>query len=164
MMPFARPGIRDLAPRTIAELAGADWNAGRALFLGKAACATCHEFRGDGKRVGPELGNLVHRDYASVLRDIADPNAAINPDGVGYIITMKQGDTYVGTRLGESAYELQIAQPGGAVAKLNKSDIARTEPMTVSLMPAGLDKALTAGELRDLMAYLLTIPATHAEP
>lgn len=164
LVPFARPGTRDLAPRMIAELAGADWKAGRALFRGKAACATCHEFRGEGKRVGPELGNLVHRDYASVLRDIADPNAAINPDGVGYIITMKQGDTYVGTRLGESAYELQIAQPGGAVAKLKKSDIARTEPMTVSLMPAGLDKALTASELRDLMAYLLTIPATNTEP
>lgn len=28
--------------------------------------------------------------------------------------------------------------------------------MTISLMPAGIDKALTAGELLDLMAYLLT--------
>jgi hypothetical protein len=30
------------------------------------------------------------------------------------------------------------------------------EPMTISLMPEGIDKALTPAELRDLMTYLLT--------
>lgn len=58
----------------------------------------------------------------------------------------------------------QLAQAGGAVAKIKKSDIARTEPMTVSLMPPGLEKTLTATELRDLMAYLLTLPARPAQP
>ncbi|MBL9189942.1 MAG: hypothetical protein JNK23_20850 [Opitutaceae bacterium] len=164
LMPFARPGTRDLAPRPIAEIAGADWHAGRALFNGKAACATCHELRGEGKRVGPELGNLVHRDYASVLADIADPNATINPEGVGYIVTLKSGETTVGTRLGESAFLLQIAQPGGTVARLKKSDIAKTEPMPVSLMPPGLEKSLTSTELRDLMCYLLTALPSHSQP
>ena len=41
------------------------------------------------------------------------------------------------------------------VAKLTKSDITKTEPMTISLMPAGLDKTLTPEELRDLMTFLL---------
>lgn len=83
LMPFAKPGAQDLVPRTIPEITGGDWTAGRALFNGKAACASCHELRGDGQRVGPELGNLVHRDYESILQDIAQPSAAINPDGVG---------------------------------------------------------------------------------
>jgi putative heme-binding domain-containing protein len=158
LMPFAKPGAQDLVPRTIPEIAGGDWTAGRALFNGKAACATCHELRGDGKRVGPELGNLVHRDYESVLQDIAHPSATINPDGAGYIVTMKDGSSVVGTNLGESATELQIAQAGGAVAKLRKADIERLEPMNVSLMPAGLEQGLTPTELRDLMTYLLTTP------
>lgn len=164
LMPFAKPGAHDLAPREIAEIAGGNWQAGRTLFGGKAACATCHELRGDGKRVGPELGNLIHRDYASVLADIVEPNAAINPDGVGYVITMKDGSTTVGTRLGESAYELQIAQVGGAVSKLKKSNIAKTESMTVSLMPPGLEKNLTATELRDLITFLLTNPTVAGSP
>ena len=100
----------------------------------------------------------MHRDYASVLKDITDPNATINPDAVGYTVTLKDGTAAVGTRLGETDSELQIAQPGGAVAKLRKADIAKTEPMTVSLMPPGLDKALSKEELRDLMTYLLTEP------
>jgi putative heme-binding domain-containing protein len=164
LMPFAQPGARDLVPREVPEIAGGNWQAGRELFNGKAACATCHEMGGDGKRVGPELGNLMHRDYASVLRDITDPNAAINPDGVGYIVTLKNGSTIAGTRRRESAFELQIAQPGGEVAKLLKSDIAKTEPMTVSLMPPGLEKNLSAEELRDLMTFLLTTPIESPQP
>ncbi len=162
LLPFARPGAPTLAPREIPEIAGGDWAAGRALFNGKAACATCHELRGEGQRVGPELGNLIHRDYASVLADLADPNATINPDGVGYVVTLKDGTSVVGTRLAESPLELQIAQVGGAVAKIKKPDIAKTEPMTTSLMPAGLEKNLTPAELRDLMTFLLTNPGVPA--
>jgi putative heme-binding domain-containing protein len=106
----------------------------------------------------------MHRDYASVLRDIAEPNALINPDAIGYTVTMKDASTVVGTRLAETEAELQIAQVGGAVAKLSKKEIAKVEPMTVSLMPAGLDKALTAEELRDLMTYLLSEEPKAAAP
>ena len=163
LVPFASPAPPDDLTRTIPEIAGGNWAAGRALFSGKAACAMCHQLRGEGFRVGPELSNLMHRDYASVLKDIADPNATINPDAVGYTVTQGDGTMTVGTRLAETADELQIAQPGGAVAKIRKSDIRKIEPMSVSLMPTGLDKALTAEELRDLMTYLLTEPA-RAEP
>lgn len=111
-------------------------------------------------KVGADLNNLIHRDYQSVLKDITDPNFMINPDAVGYTVTMRDGSAIVGTRIAETEAELQIAQPGGAIAKLNKANIAKSEPMTVSLMPAGLDKTLTQEELRDLMTYLLTAPAT----
>ncbi len=155
LLPFAKPAPPDDLRRDIPEIAGGNWEAGHALFNGKASCALCHKLRGEGNRVGPELSNLIHRDYASVLKDIADPNAMINPDAIGYTVTMKDGSAVVGTRLAETDSELQIAQPGGAVAKLKRADITTIEPMKVSLMPAGLDKALTREELRDLMTYLL---------
>ncbi len=155
LLPFAKPAPPDDLRRDIPEIAGGNWQAGRALFNGKAACFNCHKLRGEGMRVGPELSNLIHRDYASILKDIADPNAMINPDAVGYTVTMKDGTAVVGTRLAETESELQIAQPGGAVAKLERGKIVKIEPMSVSLMPAGLDKALTREELRDLMTYLL---------
>jgi putative heme-binding domain-containing protein len=156
LMPFAKPGSLDSLERKIPEIAGGNWDAGRELFRGKAACITCHTLRGEGFAVGPDLNNLVHRDYASVLRDIAEPSAAINPDAVGYNVTLKQGEPVTGTRVGEDEHTLSIAQAGGKIAKLKKSDIVKVEPMTVSLMPEGMDKALTPAELRDLMTYLLT--------
>ncbi len=156
LMPFAKPGTKDNLERKIPELTDGDWDRGHELFRGKAACITCHTLRGEGFAVGPDLNNLVHRDYASVLRDIAEPSAAINPDAVGYNVTLKQGEPVTGTRAGEDEQTLSIAQPGGKVAKLKKADITKVEPMTLSLMPEGIDKALTPGELRDLMTYLLT--------
>lgn len=163
LMDFAEPAPPDELTRNIPEIAGGNYEAGHALFTGKAACANCHQFRGEGQRVGPELGNLIHRDYASVLRDIVEPSAIINPDAIGYVVTLHDKSAVAGTRLAETDAELQIAQPGGAVAKLAKKDIAKVEPMTVSLMPAGLDKTLSADELRDLMTYLLT-EAEFARP
>ena len=126
------------------------------LIGGKAACFTCHKLRGDGMTVGPDLNNLVHRDYAGVLSDIVDPNATINPDAIRYAVTLaKGGAPLTGTRIGETAEELHLAQPGGQIAKLKKADIAKTEALPVSLMPAGLDKILTKSEIRNLMTYLL---------
>ena len=156
LLPFAKPGTQDSINRSIPQLAGGDWLRGRELFRSKAACATCHILRGEGFAVGPDLNNLVHRDYASVLRDIAEPNAVINPDAVAYNVTLRQGDPVSGVRSAENADSLTLVQPGGLTVKLKKSDIVKVEPMTLSLMPEGLDKALTPAELRDLMTYLLT--------
>ena len=171
LLPFATPGEPDLRNQHIPQIAGGDWHAGRALFNGKATCSTCHRFRGEGFPVGPELANLTQRDYAGVLRDIVEPNATINPDAVGYLVTLRNGESFTGTRLAETDTELQLAQPGGQVAKLLKSEITQSTPMAVSLMPTGLDKALTPAELRDLMTYLLTepeppvpAPASRREP
>ena len=155
LVPFARPAPPDDLTRGIPEITGGDWSAGHALFLGKAACATCHLIRGEGVNVGPDLSNLIHSDFASLLKNIVEPSASINPDAVGYTVVLRDASVIIGTRQRETADELDIAQPGGAVAKLKKADIIKTEPMTVSLMPAGLDKILSKDELRDLMTFLL---------
>ncbi len=166
LMPFAVPAAEEQIERHISELVGGDWEKGHTLFNGKAACATCHPFRGEGFAVGADLNNLVHRDYASVLRDIVDPNASINPDAIGYVVVLDSGEVITGTRVGETSDTLSLAQPGGKVRKLNKIEIEEIKPMTISLMPVGLDKTLTATELRDLMTYLLTekSAAPHAQP
>ena len=155
LLPFARPPAPLEKPAPTPEIAGGDWQAGRALFLGKAACFTCHTLRGDGHAVGPNLDNLIHRDYASVLSDIVNPSAAINPDAIGYTVTLKDGRTVAGTRVRDTADELHLAQPGGLVSALKKADITSSAPLPVSLMPPGLDKVLTPDELRDLLTYLL---------
>ncbi|MBI3880870.1 MAG: c-type cytochrome [Verrucomicrobia bacterium] len=162
LLPFAKPGTQDNLERKIPEITGGDWERGHEIFRGKAACITCHTLRGEGFVVGPDLNNLVHRDYASVLRDIVEPSAAINPDAVGYTVTLKQGEPVTGTRVGENEDTLSIAQAGGKTARLKKTDIVKVEPMTLSLMPEGIDKALTPAELRDLMTYLLTEKTAQA--
>ena len=158
LMPFAQRAPDIVDSLDIPQLAGGNFEAGHQLFLGKAACATCHQFRGEGVRVGAELGNLIHRDYDSVLRDLIDPNATINPDTIGYTALLDNGRAINGTRISESDEELQLATPGGKIEVIRKADLESLKPMPTSLMPAGLDKSLTKDEIRDLMTYLLTEP------
>ena len=158
LMPFARPAPDIVDSLDVPQLAGGDFEAGHKLFNGKAACATCHQFRGEGVRVGADLGNLVHRDYDSVLRDLLDPNATINPDTIGYTALLESGRAINGTRISETDEELQLATPGGKVESIRKSELESLKPMQNSLMPVGLDKSLSKEELRDLMTYLLTEP------
>ncbi len=156
LVPFAQPAPTLVDNTDIPQLAGGDFEKGHQLFLGKAACATCHQFRGEGARVGADLGNITQRDYDSVLRDLLDPNATLNPDAVGYVALLNTGTIISGTRIGETETELQLAVPGGKVETIRKTDLESLTPMKTSLMPTGLDKLLTQEELRDLLTYLLT--------
>ncbi|WP_035608617.1 c-type cytochrome [Haloferula sp. BvORR071] len=136
LMPFAKaPEEIQIKQTVVPEIAGGDRERGRQLFLGKAACFTCHQFNGEGHAVGPDLSNTVHRDYAVVLRDIQDPSATINPDAVAYQIELKDGSAVAGVRIGETASTLKLAMPGGNVSLVNKSDIKATTVLPGSLMP-----------------------------
>jgi putative heme-binding domain-containing protein len=75
------------------HFAGGNWEAGKKLYHGKATCFTCHQIHGEGHAVSPDLSNTAHRDYASVLRDLEDPNATIHPDAVAYQVTLKDGSS-----------------------------------------------------------------------
>lgn len=156
LLPFSSPAPPFATSRQIPEIASGNYEAGHALFKGKAACVSCHQLRGEGVRVGADLGNLVHRDYESVLRDIVDPNATINPDAVGYTAVLKSGKVVSGVRGGETSDELYLTSSGGTTTLLKKLDIEEIVPMRQSLMPDNIIKSLSSDEIRDLMTYLLT--------
>ena len=159
LMPFATMPETSDAKASVPEIAGGDREKGKALYHGKATCFTCHAIHGEGHAVGPDLSNTRHRDHASVLRDIQDPNATINPDAIAYQVTLKSGGIVLGTRVGETEAELKLAAPGGAVTAVKKADIASTVALPVSLMPPGLLASLSEQEIKDLMTFLLTEPA-----
>jgi len=148
----------DLAQREIPELKGGDWARGRALFHGEQAkCSACHKLRGRGGEIGPDLSNLVHRDYASVYRDVHAPSAAINPDYVAHSVALTDGRVLLGT-LRTEGDRLIVSDTGGKQTAVNRSEIEHSAPSAVSIMPEGLDTALGPERLRDLLTFLLTDP------
>ncbi|MBI5802327.1 MAG: PQQ-dependent sugar dehydrogenase [Verrucomicrobia bacterium] len=157
LVPWARPAGTAPESRTIPEIAGGDWEAGRKLYFSEqVACAKCHVLRGEGGAVGPELSNLIHRDYASVLKDITQPSAALNPDHLAYTIELKDGESLTGVISGDTGSELFLADPTGKATRIAKSRIASTRPSAISLMPEGLLQTLKPAQVRDLMTFLLT--------
>jgi putative heme-binding domain-containing protein len=166
MLPWASPKLQ-LTPapaeRSIPEIAGGHWLRGKRLFFGEQlACAKCHRLRGEGNEVGPDLSNLVHRDYASVLKDIREPNAAINPDHVAYNVELTDGEPLNVVLKGDTADELTFADATGRTTRLAKKQVKSIKPATLSLMPEGLWAALSAEQQKDLMTFLLTTPLEPA--
>ncbi len=159
LLPWARPATETVAAAAPErpELAGGDWRRGHQVFFGAAAaCSACHQVRGEGGVVGPDLTNLVHRDYASVLKDILEPSAAINPDRIAYAVTLKSGAELTGMILEEGPETLVLADAAGGKRAIPRAEIAGRKASAVSLMPAGLWQNLDAQQQRDLMTFLLT--------
>jgi putative heme-binding domain-containing protein len=152
----------DLAPREIPELKEGDWARGRALFYGEQAkCSACHKVRGRGGEIGPDLSNLIHRDYASVFRDVHTPSAAINPDYVAHSVSLNDGRVLQGT-LRTEGDRLVVGDTDGKLASVPRAEVEAVSPSAVSIMPEGLDTALGPERLRDLLTFLLTDPLSPA--
>ncbi|WP_197454236.1 ThuA domain-containing protein [Stieleria varia] len=144
----------------VAELDGGNWGAGRRVFHSEAAsCWKCHAIHSAGPNIGPDLTNLVHRDYASVLRDIQNPSFAINPDYLGQTVLMNDGRVLTGV-LQTKDGKLSLADATGKLTFIDKEAIDTIKPAEVSVMPKGLHEKLTQTQMRDLMTFLLT-PAPH---
>ncbi len=155
----AAPGqTTDSGPRRIAELDGGSWGRGRRVFLSEAAgCAKCHAVNGGGGAIGPDLGNLIHRDLASVTRDIRHPSFAINPDFTTHVVHLDDGRVLTGilqTREGK----LWLGDAEGKWTELDRAAIDLLEPSAVSVMPQGILDKLPPDQVRDLLTYLLTPP------
>jgi len=159
LLPWAAPettAVTNNIERAIPEIAGGNWRRGKRLFFSdKLACSQCHLVRGEGHAIGPDLSNLIHRDYASVLKDIAQPSAAVNPDHVAYNIELKNGDFLSGVPMGGNAAELWLAVVGGKTNAVLRKEIVAMSPSTLSLMPEGLLQGLSEGQGKDLFAFLL---------
>src|SRR5688500_2691963 len=128
--------------------------------------AKCHDLREDGaSRIGPDLSNLHHRDYASVLQDVLAPSAAINPDHVAYTITLADGNLLAGVPRSDEADAgaVIVGEPGGQETRLERAAIKSMEPLGTSIMPHGIDQVIGKAAVRDLMVFLLTPPLEPAK-
>ena len=147
-----------LAEQPVPELEGSSWGRGRQVFFSDdAGCATCHLPGEDGRAIGPDLANLVHRDYTSVLRDIRQPSFAINPDFVTYMALLDDGHLLTGA-LREEGSQLLIGDKDGKLTRLDRESVLQLRPSAASVMPEGIDTILGPQRMKDLLAYLLREP------
>jgi len=146
----------------IAELKGGNWRRGREIYFSEPAqCSKCHVLNGAGKDIGPNLSNLIHRDYASVLRDIRTPSATINPDHLTAVIELTNGRTLAGV-IRRSGDKTVVADVNGTEHPFDPKNVESLSHSPASLMPEGIDKVLGPEKMRDLLTFLLTEPLRPA--
>jgi putative heme-binding domain-containing protein len=158
-LPWAKPYAAVAMVIRTPELEGGDWESGRKIFFGdQVGCYKCHQIGGEGGMIGANLSNLIYRDYASVLRDITEPSAAINPDHISYNVKLKDGEVETGVMVKNSKEEVVLGLVTGKDLKIPKDKVESMKASSISLMPEGLLKGLSAQDQKDLMTFLLTTP------
>ncbi|MEO8269584.1 MAG: ThuA domain-containing protein, partial [Aureliella sp.] len=144
--------------RDIPELAGGSWGRGRRVFLSDdASCAKCHIAHGSGGAIGPDLRNLIDRDYTSVLRDVTRPSYAINPDYLTSAVLLKDGRILSGAVRTDNG-KLLIGDKDGTVHTVVREDVEEIHHSPLSIMPDGIPQKLGPERMRDLLTFLLTEP------
>lgn len=130
---------------------------GRTVYAGKGACGTCHRVQGAGPRTAPDLSDIgALRTPAALQRSLLDPNVAMLPINRPLRIDTADGRTIRGRRLNEDTYSVQLIDESERLVSVLKSDIKTMELGKTSPMPP-VANTLTADEVADLLAYLLSL-------
>lgn len=144
-------------PPPAPEIAGGDWKRGQEIFFGNTAqCSACHKIAGKGAAVGPDLSNLVHRDVASVTRDIIQPSAAINPDYIPMTVLLASGEILSGLMRPVGDGKVAVTDSNAKERIVDAGEIDEYKASDVSVMPKGIEEKIGAAGMRDLLTFLTT--------
>lgn len=125
---------------------------GRDLF--RQHCAACHRLDREGVAVGPDLFDIRNQSKESILRHLVIPEAEIAPNFTAYECVTRDGRTLTGLLLVESPANITLRMGQGIEETVPREHILSLTASRLSLMPQGLEKAMSRQELADLLAYL----------
>jgi putative heme-binding domain-containing protein len=146
------------------KIEGADFEQGRNLYHA-TNCAKCHRLGAEGGAIGPDLSTAGRKfSLPDMLEAIIEPSKAISDQYGSHQIATVDGQILIGrvVKLGDqvTVYTADVDQPP---ITISSDDIDEMLPSTVSQMPTGTVDALSPGELKDLVAYLMSSGDRNAE-
>src|SRR5262245_15881019 len=134
---------------------------GRALFEGKGACLSCHRVNGKGSRSAPDLSDIGAIRNPNVLaRTLTDPTSSVRPANRTVRAVTRSGTTYMGRRLNEDTYTVQLITQDEQMISLVKAELREYTVLKTSSMPS-FKATLSATEMDDVVAYLRTLKGTR---
>jgi putative heme-binding domain-containing protein len=147
---------KTLPPLLALAARSGDAAAGRPVF--DRACAMCHVVGSAGTDFGPALTEIGDKlPKAGLYHAILDPSAGISFGYEGWTIRTRDGQQLVGMIASETDDELVMRLVGGIQRRVPKSTITERKRMDTSLMPQGLERAMSEADLVHLVEYLSTL-------
>ena len=139
---------KPLPPLAVLLKSRGDATRGKNIFNGIAKCNTCHVVNGSGKEVGPdlsEIGSKLSRE--AFFESILFPSAGISHNYETWTASTVDGNVITGIKVSETPSELVLRGSDSISRTLKKSEIDELKKQSTSLMPADLQKTMTAEEL-----------------
>ncbi|WP_397383440.1 PVC-type heme-binding CxxCH protein [Prosthecobacter sp.] len=126
----------------------------RGTKIYETLCMVCHRHLDRGNDVGPNLGTIKAWTAEQILTNVLDPNREVSPNFALYIVETNDGRTLSGLITSETAGNLTLKRADGGTDTVLRSEIKSLTSPGISLMPEGLEAAITPQQMADLIAYL----------
>lgn len=139
-----------------------DAGRGRALF--EKECSRCHQVRGEGGALGPDLTTIgAARSRGALTTALRDPSASVALGFRGATFNVG-GERVEGVVKGEDAFSLQVVTDDGELRAFPKRALDGLTRSATSLMPVFDASKLSDAALEDLLAYLGTLRGAQQNP
>jgi cytochrome c oxidase cbb3-type subunit III len=147
-----------------AEAVTGDAAAGRALYFGKAECASCHMIQGKGGFIASDLTAYGRSHGAKAIAEaIVKPDNP--PESRVVEVRTKSGVKLSGVVRNEDNFNIVLQTEDGRFHFLSRSDLADVHTTDHSLMPEDYGARLTPEELNNIVSFLIVAGrTTPAEP
>jgi putative heme-binding domain-containing protein len=143
----------------LAEVRG-DAKKGAAVYRNPQGvnCIRCHQIGDEGGEIGPPLTTIGEKlSRAQLLESILYPSNAILMGFENWLVKTKDGEIHEGLLASETPELLTLKTVEGKYDDIKVENIEKKIQQNISIMPDGLQTALTQQELTDLLEYLTTL-------
>ncbi len=117
-------------------------------------CATCHRLNDIGNEIGPNLRSVSSWTPQMMLVAILDPNRQVEPRYLSFTVMLDNGEGLFGVIADESTGSLTIKTIDGQQRTILRSAIRSLVCTNRSLMPEGLEAAMSMQDVADVMAFV----------
>ena len=158
--PAADPARQIREYRDFAMNHDGDAARGRDVFndQSRAGCVSCHSVDGSSSKAGPDLYAIGDKfPRLELIRAVLEPSASI---AVGYgttIVKTRSEETFIGIIKESTRDYIDLMGADGKHLRIATRDIEQQRGSDISLMPEGLQTALSRQEFADLIEYLFTL-------
>ena len=154
--PEERTRLDALIASRVKAFGAAKPDASKGALVFTANCALCHQVKGQGGTIGPQLDGIGNRGIERLSEDVLDPNR--NVDAHFQLHTMKLLDNseLTGFVRGEVGQVYIIVDPAGQERRVSKNELKEDKTTGMSLMPPVFGQTLPEADFFDLMSFLLT--------
>ena len=121
----------------------------------RAACVACHQMGYKGGQIGPDLSRIGQiRTERDLLESILFPSLSFVRSYEPISLITTNGRVLNGIVKNETADEMTLVIDHQKTVQISLDEIEERRPGAVSIMPAGLEKHLSAQQLADLVRFL----------
>ena len=152
----ASPDKQQLVERYRTEVLKLTGDEARGRVVFQNTCAVCHKPE-QGQAPGPNLAVLEDRSPGTLLVAILDPNREVKPSYVSFVLDTKDGQSYSGVIVNETATSVTLRHPGGSEDTVLRGNITSLRSTNLSLMPDGLESGINYQQMADLLRFLATM-------